>query len=466
VTQRLHNPDPKAEASANRSASPAREAALNILEHVRLGQYAEHALSDRLRRTSLKQEDRALATELVYGVVRWRDRLDAVMNRCLDRPRDRLPHQVRQILRLAIYQIAFLSRVPDHAAVDQAVIQADSKFGKRTGALVNAVLRSVIRRLDAIDPPPANDPASLAVYYSHPLWLVERWVKEFGDEATRRVLAHNNSRAQVVLRFNRLKSTLEQLSELSNRHGVDARAVNGMPDALILSSGSGDVGALPGYEQGLFAVQDLASQMVAPLLAVVPGDRILDACAAPGGKTAHLAALTQNKAQIVAVDSSARRLQETRLNMLRLGVTCAETVSGDSTSKEFILRLGQFDRVLLDAPCSNLGVLRHNPEVKYRTSPAHLIQLATRQLQLLISTSAVLKQGGALLYAVCTITQEETTEIIDRFLTDHPGFIEDPIEQREVPGAGILDSRGFLRTFPPRDGEPLDGFFAARIRRL
>jgi 16S rRNA (cytosine967-C5)-methyltransferase len=466
VTRRTENIHPKTATSARQRASIAREVSLDILEKVRLGKYAERALSDELYRTGLRPEDRALATELVYGVLRWRDRLDAVMNRCLERPQHRISHSVRQILRMAIYQIMFLDRVPHHAAVHEAVIQATSRFGKRTGSFVNALVRNVIRRTDSVDPQPSDDPASLAVYYSHPLWLVERWSKEFGIEITRKILIHNNSRGQLVLRVNKLKSTRKNVEELLKNHGVTARTVSGMPDALILTSGQGEVASLPGFEEGLFVVQDLASQMVAPVLGAIKGERILDACAAPGGKTAHLAALLENNAQVVAVDSSAQRLEEARLNLQRLGVTCVETVCGDSSDGRFILGLGTFDRVLLDAPCSNLGVLRHNPEAKYRTSPEHLSEFAVRQRKLLGATASCLEQGGVLLYAVCTNTPEETTEIVGGFLTKHPNFREDRTDKAEVPYASVVSGRGFLRTFPPPDGEPLDGFFAARFCRL
>lgn len=465
MTQRSRNVDPKADASTRRRASPAREACLDILEHVRLGQYAEHALSDRLRGANLKPEDRALATEMVYGVLRWHDRLDALVNRCLDRPQRKLSHGVRQILRMAIYQILFLNRVPDHAAVDQAVVQARSRLGERPGSFVNALLRNVIRRRDSVDPSPQSDPASLAAYYSHPLWMVERWVSEFGIDATTRILSHNNSRVQVALRVNTLKSTREEVVRLLDSDGLATRMVEGMPHAMILPSIRGEIASLDCYQQGLFAVQEPASQMIAPLLRARPGERILDACAAPGGKTAHLAALVENKARMVAVDSSTPRLKETRSNLERLGVLCAELVSGDSTDTRFILGLGRFDRVLVDAPCSNLGVLRHNPEVKYRTRPEHLKEFADRQLRLLRSAAAALRPGGTLLYSVCTATREETTEVIDSFLADHPDFTEDPIEPTELPVTGLIERRGFLCTFPSPDEEPLDGFFAARIRR-
>lgn len=466
MTRRSENINAKATGSSKERASPARETALNVLEKVRLGQYAESALSERFHRARLRPEDRALATELVYGVLRWRDRLDAVISRCLDRPHTRLAHRVRQILRLAVYQILFLDRVPNHAAVDQAVIEANLSFVKRTGSFVNALLRNVIRHVDSVDSLPGDDPVSLAAYYSHPLWLVEQWVRQFGIEITRRILAHNNSRAQIVLRANTLKSTQKDVAALLRKRDVHFRTVSRMPDALIITSAQGEVAALPGFEEGLFVVQDLASQMVSPLLGAGPGERILDACAAPGGKTAHLAALLVNKAQIVAVDASVARLKDARANLRGLGVTCVETVCGDSSDRQFIRELGVFDRVLVDAPCSNLGVLRHNPEVKYRTTREHLREFAARQSDLLSANASCLKPGGILVYAVCTITREETTEIIEGFLKDHPDFAQDPIGVDEVPLPHMVDHRGFLRTFPPPEQTPLDGFFAARIRRL
>ena len=292
-------------------ASVAREVALHVLLDVSSGRFAEHVLSVHLDRANPLPEDRALATELVYGVLRWKNRLDAVLCRCLDRPGKKLDAGLREILRIALYQILLLDRVPDHAAVDQAVIQTRHHCGSHTAPFVNGVLRNALRKREAVDPLP-GDAGSLAVYYSHPLWLVTRWVKQFGPDATRKILIHNNSRAPVDIRVNKIRATPENVEQLVAREGAATRAVPLMPNCREVAALRGPVRALPGYEQGFFTVQARASQMIVPLLAAKPGERILDACAAPGGKTAQLADLMGNIGLIVAVDVDPIRLEDTR----------------------------------------------------------------------------------------------------------------------------------------------------------
>ncbi len=438
---------------------------MDALTAVRAGSFAEQALSVILDRENLSPEDRALATEITYGVLRWRDRLDAMIGRCIHRPDVTIRPQVREILRIALYQLIFLERIPDRAAVDEAVRQTRARFESRVAAFVNAVLRNAVRNREAVDPAPARDAASLARYYSHPLWLVKRWLGEYGSDVSQRILSHNNSRSPLALRANRLKTSPDDLIESLRGSGIKVRPVNPKPDALEIAGIRGPVQLLPGYMEGLFAVQGSASQLVAPLLGALPGERILDACAAPGGKTAHLAALTGNSCRIVAIDADSARLEETRKNLQRLGVTGAELLHGDAARQDFVTALGPFDRILLDAPCSNLGVLRHNPEAKYRTHPEDLTVSARLQLNLLQSTATALNAGGSLLYAVCTTTPEETTEVIQRFLKDSPDYALDQIHQGEVYSPGLLDCHGFLKTFPFVGEEPLDGFFAARITR-
>jgi 16S rRNA (cytosine967-C5)-methyltransferase len=432
---------------------------------VRTGAFAEHALSEVLDRENLSPEDRSLATEVTYGVLRWRDRLDAIVGRCTNRPGATIRPQVEEILRIALYQLFFLERIPDHAAVDEAVKQTRPRFGGPVAAFVNAVLRNAVRNRTAVDPRPESDPASLARYYSHPLWLVERWLQEYGSEVTEHILSRNNSRSPLVVRANRLKVNPGDLVDSLSRGGFAFRPVNPKPDAMEVRGIRGPVQFLPGYREGLFAVQGSASQLIAPLLGALPGERILDACAAPGGKTAHLAALTENHCRIVAIDADVTRLEETRTNLQRLGVTSAELLHGDASLRDFVTALGSFDRILVDAPCSNLGVLRHNPEVKYRINPEDPTVSARLQMELLRSTAAALGSGGSLLYAVCTVTREETTEVIDSFLADSPGFAVDPFRPDEVFSPELVESRGFLKTFPSPAEEPLDGFFAARIMR-
>jgi 16S rRNA (cytosine967-C5)-methyltransferase len=443
----------------------ARDLAVDILERVRSGRFVEHALSERLARDTLKKEERALATELVYGVVRWQRRLDAIIDRCTEASGKKIKPAVRDILRVALYQLILLERIPAHAAVNEAVGQARCRFAPGPAGFVNAVLRNALRNMSAVDPQVTDDPRSLAMHFSHPEWLVNRWVEEYGPEITRRVLLHNNSRAYVDLRVNTLKTTYEGLADILRRAGGIWRSSALVPTGMRVSALQGPVQSIPGYAEGFFAVQDLASQMIAPLLKPQPDHRILDACAAPGGKTAHLAALTQNRAHIVAVDSDEMRVEETRENLQRLGIQGVELGMGNAQDSEFVQSLGLFDRILLDAPCTGLGVLRHNPEAKYRLTEMDLAAFGARQLRLLTTVAQVLKIDGLLVYSVCTVSREETSEVVERFLAAHPHFSLDAIDPAELPLAALVGQRGHFSTFPPPVQEPMDGFFAARIRR-
>lgn len=449
-------------AALGRSASPAREAALAALNAIREGSFAEQALSRALDFRHVSPEDRALATEITYGAVRWRHRLDAIIDRCLTDPRKKLRPQLREILRLAVFQLALLDRVPPRAAVNEAVIQARARFDQRTASLVNAVLRNALRNWDRADPSPDDDAQSLATYYSHPLWLVERWLEERGPEVTRTILTHNNSRAVLVIRLNRIKATREELVSQLESARLDVKQWVPEPDALLIGARR-PTHEIPGFLEGLFAVQDSASQMVAPLLGTQPGERVLDACAAPGGKTTHLAALTGNQAEITAMDSDSPRLEDARQNLARLGVTGVRFVVGDAANSDLLKGLGVFDRILLDPPCSNLGVLRHNPEVKYRIAPEDPLRYSEAHLRMLNAVATVLKPGGTLLFSVCTVTAAETVEVARRFEALHPELWVEPILPSEVPSSRFVDPRGYFTTFPPTGPESVDGFFAVRF---
>ncbi len=436
-----------------------------MLESVNQGKFAEFELSAKLQARALSPEDRGLATELTYGVLRWRTRLDRVTNQCLAKPEKKLHPTTREILRAALYQLIMLDRIPRHAAVHQAVIQARNRVNDTAAAFVNAVLRKALRNLETMDFGPSDEPDSLAVYYSYPTWLVKRWLKKYGVETTRRILMLGNSRSQLVVRANSLKTTRNSLLDLFSGENISAVPTVPEPDAVWIQSTKTAVTELPGFDRGLFTVQDRASQMIAPLLKPVAGERILDACAAPGGKTAHLAALTGNRAYITGMDESRHRLDDTGRNLERLGVTCAKLIQGDATDALAIHNLGKFHKVLLDAPCSNLGVLRHNPEVKYRSTPQQLRALARKQLRILKTVSSALEVRGTIVYSVCTTTEEETTGIVTRFLNECPEFSIDPISPEEVPVPGVVQSPGFMMTFPSSEDLPLDGFFAARLKR-
>jgi 16S rRNA (cytosine967-C5)-methyltransferase len=267
------------------------------------------------------------------------------------------------------------------------------------------------------------------------------------------------------LRVNTLKTTADELVEALHQSGHVCGPNALVTDAVRLDAVRGPIQSLPGYEEGFFAVQDLASQMIGPLLKPSSNHRILDACAAPGGKTAHIAALTQNLSSTVAVDCDEVRVEETRDNLRRLGVERVELRVGDSQDIAFIETLGTFDRILVDAPCTGLGVLRHNPEAKYRLQEKDLAVFGARQLRLLTAAARALEAGGLLVYSVCTVSQEETWDVIEAFLHANPDYSLDPIEQAEVPAADLLDKRGAFTSFPSPVAHAMDGFFAARIRR-
>lgn len=442
--------------------SPARKTAVAALAEVRRGSYAEDALRTLLKDVDISAEDRSLATELVYGVLRHRTRLDAILRRRLSRPEKKPAGDIEDILRLAVYQLFLLDRIPDHAAVDQAVGMAREARGTKAGGFVNAVLRATLRERETVETAPTDNPGDLAQYYSHPRNLVELWLARFGANQTRQILEFNNSRPVLTVRVNSLKCGPDELIALWGKNELEASRVEGVPWAVKVTSVNRPVDSLPGYREGLFTVQDSASQLVAPLLDVRPGLRILDACCAPGGKTAHIAALADNRAVITAVDVDEKRLEQTRTNLERLGATGVRFIRGDVTDPEFIQSLGTFDRVLVDAPCTNIGVLRHNPEAKLRFHKDDPRRFAARQLRMLEAATGALGEGSVLLYAVCTVTKEETSDLVQFFLENHPYMEPIPVRSDEVPCEDFIDDRGGLFTFPPTAEHPMDGFFAFR----
>lgn len=458
-------PVPKFDGGADSGVSPARRLALEILSLVASGGRADEVLSAKLQAADPRAEDRRLATELVYGVLRWRTRLDAIINRSLNDPKKKLQPKVREILRIALYQMIFLDRIPARAVVHQAVAQMKLSFGDRLGAFANGLLMNVTRSLDAVDLAPGPEPESLAAFYSYPDWLVRRWLKDFGLDETIKILEVNNSRPRLIVRANRIKISPDKLFACLTDRSVGVSAASPVPDAMAISTGGLPISMVPGYGDGLFTVQESASQLVAPLLGALPGERILDACAAPGGKASHVASLLKNNCRIVAVDIDSLRLKQTEENLQRLGAVCVECRVGDVTSESFVSSLGSFDRILIDAPCSNLGVLRHNPEVKYRIREQDLAVFAERQRNILRTAATALRAGGLLVYSVCTTTHEETSGVITEFLSEESGYVIDTIESNAGHSIAMVGSDGCLRTFPPVGHESVDGFFAARIRK-
>jgi 16S rRNA (cytosine967-C5)-methyltransferase len=440
--------------------SPARSVAARVLERVETAAaYADLALDAELSRRRLDPRDRALATELVYGTLRWQRYLDWILAPHSRRRLDGLDVRARALLRLTAYQIAFLERVPSFAAVNDAVTLA--RRGARPGVaeFVNAVLRSFSRRgARERDPqPPANPAEALALRCSFPTWIAARWIERWGAAEAENLMRAMNERPPLTLRANTLKTTREALAaRLGAEDGVVTRPAPHAPEGLVAEPG-GRPADWRAFADGAFAVQDEASMLVTRLLDPRPGETIADACAAPGTKTTHLGQLMEDTGRILAFDPQPARLGLVKEATARLGLTIVATLDG--TAEALAPRfLAACDAVLVDAPCSNLGVLRRNPEVKWRRLPADIAASAARQRGILDAAATMVRPGGRLVYATCSLEPEENDRVTRDFLAARPDFALDPPAAFPVP----LDG-GVLRCLPHRLGT--DGFTAVRLRR-
>lgn len=454
--------------------APAREAAFKALHDVETRRADLPAALAWTRQALTDARDRALAADIVTGTLRWRALLDHVIQSAAGRPLTRLDAEVVDVLRLSVYQILKLERVPTRAAVNDAV-ELTRRSGKRSAAgFVNAVLRAVAAGRFA--PPPAAPTGShlngaareawldhLSVTLSQPRWLAERWLDRYGPEAAAAWARFNNTPAPITLRANRLKATREEVTEALERAGVTVRPSRVSPDGLVVVSGHPL--ATPIARQGVFVVQDEASQLVAPLLDARPGERILDACAAPGNKTTALAAAMNGHGLLVATDLRPRRLLLLQATITQCGATRVVLLRADVT-RTLPFRPAAFDAVLLDAPCSGLGTIRRDPDIKWRRSVDQLARFAVAQGEMLAHAARIVRPGGRLVYATCSSEPEENENVVDAFLARHPEFRLTSRTAASLPPTVqtvSLEASGVLRTLPHVHG--LEAFFAARLTR-
>jgi len=427
--------------------------------------YADILLDQALNATALNERDRALLTELTYGTLRWRGNIDGQLSRYLRQPLAKTDPLIRNLLRVSVYQLRFLDKIPDYATVNEAVELARNHSGGKSAGFVNAVLRNFLRGKDRVIglAPKDESVAGLAVTYSHPEWLVKRWIDEFGAEAAKTLMRANNQRSTLVLRVNSLKCTREKLLDRFLEAGIKAEATQWSPQGISVLSGPA-VDKLSGFAQGYFQIQGEASQLVAYLLSPLPGERILDACAAPGGKSTHLGELMKDEGELVAIDISARGIVKIRDNAARLGLKSLRVLSADASAELADKLREPYDRVLVDAPCSGLGTLRGHPEIKWHRDENDIRRLSRLQSKILSRVAGYLKPGGALVYATCTLSREENEEIVESFLAHHKEFeLEDAA--RYLPGqATHMVREKYFVALPHRDNT--DGFFAARMRKV
>jgi len=435
-----------------------RGASVEILNRIdQQGAHAEPLLDALLSGTEIRNpQDRGLLTELVYGTLRMRGRLDWIIARHYRGDFATLEIPVRNILRTGIYQLFFTDRIPAFAAVNEAVGIAKKDCPAAAG-LVNAILRNVLREKERIVwPEMAKDPGrAIAVLHSHPRWLVEGWLDRYGIDETIAICRANNGIPPLAVRVNGLKTSREKAVAALAAEGITAETTRFSQDGIILTTPAAGLRETTAFRDGLIRVQDEASQLVARLCAPQPGERVLDLCAGVGGKTLHLAALMKNRGKITAVDLHPDQLRLLAAEAGRLGVTIVETHPGNATRTPEAFS-GTFDRVLLDAPCSGLGTLRRNPEIRWRIAPADLEKCAQFQRRLLRSAALCMKPGGRLVYTTCAVTPEENENVVADFLAGHPAFTR--ISPEGIPPE-LIDADGFFRSFPHRHGT--DGFFGA-----
>jgi 16S rRNA (cytosine967-C5)-methyltransferase len=400
-----------------------RQIAARILGQRRAnGLFVEDLLEIALADAQLSSADRGLCQEIVYGVVRWQATLDWLILRKTN-GREQKP-VLQNLLRLGLYQIFWLDRIPDHAAVHETVeLAKQAGFGPQAG-FVNAVLRGYLREAGETKKLLADLKISRpALGWSQPEWLVEKWRKNFGDEKTAQFLQWNNTPPKTFARVNTLKTDAGKLIEKWRVENVeyDFKTCDWTGENLVFELKSHPpLPSLASFRDGWFYIQDPSTLLAVRELDPQPGDAILDLCAAPGGKTTFIAQLMNNQGRIVAQDVSEDRLKLIRENCARLDVTCVETVL--PSNSQFAIRNSQFDRVLVDAPCSNSGVMRRRLDLRWRIQPEEIERLRATQLGLLHQAAASLKPGGILVYSTCSLEPEENSEVVQQFLRKHAEF--------------------------------------------
>jgi 16S rRNA (cytosine967-C5)-methyltransferase len=424
------------------------------------GAWADRLLETLPDRAGLDPRDRALVTELVLGTLRWRRWLDWQLARASHRPLEAVEPWALELLRLTAYQLAFLDRIPAWAAVHEAGELAKRRRPAWASAYVNGVLRALARAPRPWPEPSAADPVeALALRTSQPTWLAERWVARYGAVEAEALAHALNAPPPVVLRVNGLRATRADAVAALRAAGVTARPTRFAPDGLVLADG-GDLRALGPLREGLVTVQDEAAILVGHALDPAAGETVADVCAAPGTKTTHLAALMANRGRVIAADPHPGRLGLLRRAAARLGARIVEARAADAAG--LAREVGPVcDRVLVDAPCSNLGVLRRNPDGKWRRRPEDLAALAEAQTAILSAAAGLVRPGGVLVYATCSLEPEENEAVVAAVRAGRPELGPDPLPAA-VP-AQCRAAPDVLRMAPHRHGS--DGFTAHRLRR-
>ncbi len=437
----------------------------------RQGAYTDIALDRVLRSAQLRSTDsgaskerspdRGLVTELVYGSVRRQRTLDALIDQLGKKKAHQQPPEFRTILHIGLYQLRYQERIPASAAVNTTVELAKENGFKGLAGVVNGLLRQYERLAASADPLqlPMEPIERLGVLYSFPDWMVQMWVEQLGIEETEQLCEWLNQSPSIDLRVNPRRTSIEEVEAAMQVAGVEVRRVPPLPQALRVVGGTGTIQKLPGFNEGWWTVQDSSAQLVSHLLDPQVGDVIIDACAAPGGKTTHIAELMGDEGRIWACDRAASRLRKLRENAQRLQLRSIQICTGDS--RNFSQFTNSADRVLLDAPCSGLGTLHRRPDIRWRVTPATVQELSVLQRELLERASSWVKPGGTLVYATCTLHPQENEDVIQPFLDHHSCWkIEPP--PLDSPFSAFGTPQGWIKVWPHR--YQMDGFFMVQLK--
>ncbi|MGV8056500.1 MAG: 16S rRNA (cytosine(967)-C(5))-methyltransferase RsmB [Smithellaceae bacterium] len=441
-----------------------RHRAVDILDQVQKSKaFAGHLLDECLDINELSgTPDGRLLTHLVYGVLRFRGHLDWILEKLCRGNWEKTDESIKNILRVGLFQLKFNNRLPAFAVVDEAVKVAKNINPAKSG-LINAVLRNYLRNGSSIEfPSQEKNPAEfIAAYHSHPLWLIKSWIKLFGLQNTQAMCAANNEMPPLTLRVNTLKTSRSELKENLTKAGFNLNDTPFSPDGLILNNSASPIQKTSFFQEGYLRLQDEASQLISYLLNPKSSESILDVCAGTGGKTTHLAAILKNNGEILATDFDSKKIDELKKDALRLGITIIETSHADLTRGLPELLKEKFDHVLVDAPCSGLGTLRRNPEIKWHIAAANLPACTRTQNTVLQNASTAVKKGGHLIYCTCSLLPQENEHVVGNFLKLNPHFSV-CLPPESIPSQ-LTDSKGYFRTFPHLHN--MDGFFAVCLTR-
>ena len=452
--------------------NPRQLAFLALRDIQKRGAYTDIALDRVLRTAKLNSADRSLVTELVYGSVRRMRSLDALIDQLGKKKADQQPPDLRTILHIGLYQLRYQSRIPASAAVNTTVELAKENGFKGLAGVVNGLLRQYERRATASadaesNPPKSPDPlqlpeepvARLGILHSFPDWIIKLWVEQLGIEEAESLCEWLNQSPTIDLRVNLLRVSIEEVEAAMQSAGVDVRRVPHLPQALRVVGGTGAIQQLPGFNEGWWTIQDSSAQLVSHLLNPKAGDVVIDACAAPGGKTTHIAELMGDEGKIWACDTKPSRLKKVQENAQRLQLQSIQICTGDS--RNFPQFINSADAVLLDAPCSGNGTLHRRPDIRWRVTPATVDELSVLQGELLEQAATWVKPGGILVYATCTLHPQENERVIQSFLERHSSWqIEPPLA--DSPLTNFATPQGWMKVWSHR--YQMDGFFMVRLK--